>query len=955
MRHLRLKQYFDHIGLLELLEDCRDEEEVINLLKRENLWGGVVDHPELEELKESYKNSEIEADGILSLNELDKVAGGMRLKSGQHEKMVRGLKKDQILSLWNQLNREGANQKDICLDVFKDSEGIKDIDDGDVEAFYEETKNRYKEEEGKTTSDESIFIAEVNEQQELEPAKEEAELEKPAELPMLPEKYAETHKNTLEIEKTEESHVDNQVEDEIAPNEGENVIVKEQAEQTPVDFEEPNTEEVKEEGEEKVSVELESYEEDTTDELVIEEIITDSDTEELELVIPEDDRETVENYEGLKIVYGPGIPCEFSHKIVTVFKNLSPDAKWMVESCLEGFNKIEFSANISEKFRFDEDKNKLIVLQNDAFSIFDFFEIINTVEHSMDVSDIYDLQRAIARTSIEERIGISATTNSNIDCISTAFLYIPREKFKSLLDSFNEYQVSFDNIANKPVVDEESKVIHLPGVFGILDIFNIFKEICPNIINDEEVRLMIRKSFIYILESKTEEPYIEDIKKIMIPIFNVLSVERRDKILRSLFAVNKILIKESACFKENCIFFKECMNPISALSFLNGVFDLEIKNTEDYDEFGCTILNILKNCTKDRLKVYSENFDSDKFASDLVYAACEALTGDTTLEYDKLNAIQSIVVSDRVEGEIIYVPETNCLFFPATYEDKTSMIKIFKAIENFKLHAKATPIGEYYCLRGDSLISYEGKDDDSLFVTIASKLVIPEKCYIDEQSLEIKKIGDEDTKSNLSNELVTTAILKNFDKVSESNQYAVKLVSTAWRKFLKNIILTAEGPSASKENQTMNISQICSLDIFHESGHILDFYHGIISDSTIKDLKSSAETDMELFKNKNYTISVLTEVCKKYNNDIATDLTDTLNALNSEFDGCFVRRGEIEGKIGKVHRSSYYHNTEGGLRYLGFREAFANVFYAYCAEPDLLSLMKNYIPKFTEKCINMIN
>ncbi len=73
---MRLKQYFDHIGLLELLEDCRDEEEVINLLKRENLWGGVVDHPELEALKESYKNGEIETDGTLSLSQLDMVAGG---------------------------------------------------------------------------------------------------------------------------------------------------------------------------------------------------------------------------------------------------------------------------------------------------------------------------------------------------------------------------------------------------------------------------------------------------------------------------------------------------------------------------------------------------------------------------------------------------------------------------------------------------------------------------------------------------------------------------------------------------------------------------------------------------------------------------------------------------------------------------------------------------------------
>ncbi len=63
-------------NLLGELEECRNEEEAIALLKRENLWGVVINYPELEELKESYKNSEIEADGILSLSQLDKVAGG---------------------------------------------------------------------------------------------------------------------------------------------------------------------------------------------------------------------------------------------------------------------------------------------------------------------------------------------------------------------------------------------------------------------------------------------------------------------------------------------------------------------------------------------------------------------------------------------------------------------------------------------------------------------------------------------------------------------------------------------------------------------------------------------------------------------------------------------------------------------------------------------------------------
>ncbi len=65
-------------NLLGEVEECRNEEEAVALLKCENLRGEVVDYPELEELKESYKNREIEANGILSLSQLDKVAGGVR-------------------------------------------------------------------------------------------------------------------------------------------------------------------------------------------------------------------------------------------------------------------------------------------------------------------------------------------------------------------------------------------------------------------------------------------------------------------------------------------------------------------------------------------------------------------------------------------------------------------------------------------------------------------------------------------------------------------------------------------------------------------------------------------------------------------------------------------------------------------------------------------------------------
>ncbi len=71
-----VKELLKGKGLLAELEACRNKEETIKALKREKLWGGSINYPELEELKESYKNSEIEADGILNLSQLDKVAGG---------------------------------------------------------------------------------------------------------------------------------------------------------------------------------------------------------------------------------------------------------------------------------------------------------------------------------------------------------------------------------------------------------------------------------------------------------------------------------------------------------------------------------------------------------------------------------------------------------------------------------------------------------------------------------------------------------------------------------------------------------------------------------------------------------------------------------------------------------------------------------------------------------------
>ncbi len=90
-----IKQYLNTIGLLDELEDCRDEKEAISLLKRENLWGNVVDYPELEALKESYENGEIESDGNLSLSQLDKVAGGGRKGGGEKRTKHRNKKTDE--------------------------------------------------------------------------------------------------------------------------------------------------------------------------------------------------------------------------------------------------------------------------------------------------------------------------------------------------------------------------------------------------------------------------------------------------------------------------------------------------------------------------------------------------------------------------------------------------------------------------------------------------------------------------------------------------------------------------------------------------------------------------------------------------------------------------------------------------------------------------------------------
>ncbi len=131
-------------GLLEELEDCRNEEEAINVLKREKLWG-VVNYPELEELKESYKNSEIEADGILSISKLDKVAGGNR--------------KGRKVTLSNE-RREVTLKHDLGLKKLftekSDEEGSNDTSEDDL---YEEIEEIAKREEKLNAFQEGRFFS----------------------------------------------------------------------------------------------------------------------------------------------------------------------------------------------------------------------------------------------------------------------------------------------------------------------------------------------------------------------------------------------------------------------------------------------------------------------------------------------------------------------------------------------------------------------------------------------------------------------------------------------------------------------------------------------------------------------------------------------------------------------------------------------------------------------------
>ncbi len=107
--------------------------------------GGVVDYPELEALKESYENGEVQTDGSLSLRQLDKVAGGMKLKKGTHRNNVRTLSLDQVRKLKKEIdNKKPGEEMAILRITFHEKDG-KEIDSEDALAYQNEIDAFLKE------------------------------------------------------------------------------------------------------------------------------------------------------------------------------------------------------------------------------------------------------------------------------------------------------------------------------------------------------------------------------------------------------------------------------------------------------------------------------------------------------------------------------------------------------------------------------------------------------------------------------------------------------------------------------------------------------------------------------------------------------------------------------------------------------------------------------------------
>ncbi len=153
---LELRNLLSTMGILGKLEECRDEEEVIGELKRENLWGEVVDYPELEALKESYENGEFLADGSLSLSQLDKIAGGQKANvRAVEQKKAAGIGKKSFrkrqmllesrLAGGQELSREDVTklQDDVDRDLKRSNEQLeKDLlEESETEAEALETFN----------------------------------------------------------------------------------------------------------------------------------------------------------------------------------------------------------------------------------------------------------------------------------------------------------------------------------------------------------------------------------------------------------------------------------------------------------------------------------------------------------------------------------------------------------------------------------------------------------------------------------------------------------------------------------------------------------------------------------------------------------------------------------------------------------------------------------------------
>ncbi len=141
---LALKYLLNSYGLLKELEECRDEYEAINFLKRKNLWGKIVDYSKLEALRESYQNDEKQINGVLNLKQLNTVIGGKNPNIA-HNKIIHTIGKERALDL----NKKLSEGKISAFDIFgaelnKELNG-EHLDEEDIDLF-KQALNKYLDE-----------------------------------------------------------------------------------------------------------------------------------------------------------------------------------------------------------------------------------------------------------------------------------------------------------------------------------------------------------------------------------------------------------------------------------------------------------------------------------------------------------------------------------------------------------------------------------------------------------------------------------------------------------------------------------------------------------------------------------------------------------------------------------------------------------------------------------------